>query len=422
MNETPLTWQTITDSDIRTRVLEGTALGKLDEIFARSATPRLPLAFTLSKVIPVVSAALCQEKDAKSLAATPTAEGPYRAKFKINTGRGTGGQVCNTYCLLVAPSGSGKGICSLDKQLIKARGWDIGSGGSAEGIEEVFMKIGNGHLRITEMKKYFKEGSYHAAVKEFLTENFNEGSFKNRRTAKEGSDDTRAARFCYPNVHAQVQDKIFARFAHLSDLESGFFGRFLFFKGGRVDAFPAPFSEEESRRDFEEAQHFLELFAKKSGAMTPAPFYSQKLFLELKDAVEDEIVPYLARLCNEYYPRLAVMLSVTDDPATQGAEVVMTDDAWERARLFCLWEFRQALDVLSTLTTDDPEAQRFRRQLESLRRFFVKYEKGQGFTRTDLGKGGTGIKVADREEILAYMEGRKEIFLEQGKWYLRKSS
>ena len=120
--------------------------------------------------------------------------------------------------------------------------------------------------------------------------------------------------------------------------------------------------------------------ARKKGIVDVPQDYSlelKKMFANKTEAILDAT---WGRLINQYYPRLAILLSVTDDVSTQGEEVVLTEDAWTRANVLVKWFFANAERTLRKVNDDDEGA--FAREWEkSLRKMcdtVCKYYKNSG--------------------------------------------
>ena len=68
------------------------------------------------------------------------------------------------------------------------------------------------------------------------------------------------------------------------------------------------------------------------------------------------LAPSWRRLCNEYYPRLMVMLSVTNDVRTRERNVIITEDTIRRARTLVFWFFSHAERILSGILEGEGNA------------------------------------------------------------------
>ena len=93
-------------------------------------------------------------------------------------------------------------------------------------------------------------------------------------------------------------------------------------------------------------------FLEKHGVVPLEEGYSDELQGIFLGKCSPRLTPSWRRLCNEYYPRLMVMLSVTNDVRTRGREVVITEDARSRARTLVMWLFSHAERILSGIIVE----------------------------------------------------------------------
>ena len=82
------------------------------------------------------------------------------------------------------------------------------------------------------------------------------------------------------------------------------------------------------------------------------------------------------RLVNEYGPRLAIMLSVTHDIATQTRQVNLTDRCWEGAGKLVLWFFAHAEKLLSNVMDIGEYAKNREYTLRRILNTIMKFPRG----------------------------------------------
>ena len=110
---------------------------------------------------------------------------------------------------------------------------------------------------------------------------------------------------------------------------------------------------------------------------------------------------HIARLCNEHYPRLAVILSVTENATTQGCEVILTPEAWERAKKLVYWFYQNAFHLFGLISEDDDRVRRRESILNRVLRRARKVDSPLGSTRRDISLGGLkGTDAKERREAL----------------------
>ncbi len=397
-------WQKVTSQDIEEKVLKGTILGRIMEILSRATKPALPIEFTLPKALVLLGAALTQRVEHP---VSPDDQGILLSRFFVDT---AGGQACNMYCMLAAPSGTGKDIGGLDEKVAAKCGWYLGSAGSSEGLADRYILKGNGILKISEMQPYLdvKKWQHGAAV--FLTEGFSKGFFVQCLSTRSKETKERSTLYCYPNILANIQPATFEKIVNQIDIDNGFLGRFLYIKAPPFRCHPGRF---DTREAIKELQTLLEFFSMKEGKMTPPEDYSEALQEQMSEGEPEFMQSHIARLCNEYYPRLAVMLSVTDNAVTQGTEVVMTDEVWEKARLLVYWFYTNALKLFSRINEDDEKTLRREKLINRVLALAKRLDKGSGFTKRDVSLNGVYNTVAqERSLALEELVDRGELIKE----------
>ena len=373
-------WRAVTDGDVAD-ALEGTLFGRLCNCFTSVADPPLPIAVGIAKALVICGGALSRPLDASPAAMEAerlkgnvsgrTGHGALLALNRINTG---GGQGCNFYSMLVAPSSSGKDIGGLLDHLAMEYGWYIGDAGSAEGIADALIQTPNGILSIPELQPWLDKRCWQHNAVPFLTSAFNKGFFKQNFSQKTAKGGLRRADYCYPNIIASVQPETLRRIADRQDLANGFLGRFLY---ARMPSSHCQPNIIDLRGTLDIMHVLLDAFCRKFGEINVEKGYSRHLWEMFEKGAPDEIDFCWKRLSNEYYPRFAFALSLTDDPATQTERTVLRPDDWLRAEVLVKWFFAGAEKLLLGIEDTDIDSRiRFREHL--LERVCRKLQRIQG--------------------------------------------
>jgi len=117
----------------------------------------------------------------------------------------------------------------------------------------------------------------------------------------------------------------------------------------------------------------LDHFRRKEGVVTVPELYLDDIAQIFCKENPRHLEASWRRLVNEYGPRLAIMLSVTHDIATQTREVELTDRCWDGAGKLVLWFFAHAEKLLSNVMDISDYAKNrehmFRRILSVIMRF-----------------------------------------------------
>ena len=411
-----LPWRTVTNADVL-KAISGTLLEEMCNQFAMVSNPPLPLEAVLPKALVLCGAALSQQM---AVGATKPGDGnmagcigcgPKLAKLKINTG---GGQVCNFFSILAAPSSSGKDIGGFLELLAIKNNWFIGSAGSGEGLAEAYMTCPNGLLCISELQPWLDAKHWQHRATEFLTFSFNKGFFRQTFSSRGGKASIRAADYCYPNIIAYVQPGVFAKVVATIDLENGFLGRFLFTK---MPEFFCEANVFDPDKPLEIMANCLDVFKRKQGVVNVPLGYSHGF----RDIFQKHAAPELGtcwkRLASEYYPRLAVVLSVKHSIKTQGEAVILTDECFANAAVLVNWFFAHAEKLILSVTDAEPRA---KERENIIRKVFLKIRKldrGSGVTITQVSQSGIrNSSSKERRDALLELIDRGHITGENGRY------
>ena len=401
-------WCNITDGEVREAIV-GTALEPIVQALEAVTKPPLPLAATLPRAIvlagcslsaPAADYDLKQEDDER--------KGTDLCRLNIQT---AGGQACNAWCLLVAPSGCGKDIGGVPAKLAAANRWLIGDSGSREGLADAFIQCGNGLLIVSEFSAWLNRSNWQGQSAEWITAAFNQGWFCANMSMRKGQP-PRKSRFCFPNIIANIQPEMLRQYADQASIASGFLPRFLITRMPQTVARPSNDSLEPFLKAAGDA---LKCYNCKLGRVFVPERYLQDIFDEFQ-AHDAALISHWQRLVNEYGPRLAVMLSVCNAPF-QSAEVNLSDDHWNRARVLLRWFYVQAAEVLGVIE-DDSAAASLERNLAKIFRYIRRHGP---VSKTMISRNcGRGTTSRQREGFLnelisrGYVNTKEQFFSTSG--------
>lgn len=418
-------WQEISVDDVE-QLLKGTFLGELTAIYASVTRPPLPLEAALMKALVTAACCLTGEASKEELdrryggnLGSVRLLGADRARLKINT---SGGQVCNIYGMIVANSASGKDIGNLIGKFSRMRNpcihcadgekviadWNLGTSGSAEGLATILMYKPNGLLNISELANWLDPHHWQSKASSFLTEAFGQGYYDQNFSDRGRGSSSRSVDYCCPNIIANIQPNVFEEKVRMQYIDTGFLGRFIFAKMPEFYGNPAHF---DSMAVLEQIRIITEVFLRKKGIIELEEDYSdelQKVFLGNCDA---KLNPSWRRLCNEYYPRFMVILSVTHVLKTQGESVVITDDTKDRARLLTMWFFAQAEKLLTGVVDDVGNSREVEQKLKRIFEIIRDHDRGGGVLTSEISSkaSGSGTTAKQRQELLQELRERRWI-------------
>lgn len=425
-------WQEITSGSIE-QMIQGTYLGELTAIYSCVTRPPLPLEGALMKAIITAACCLTGEASPEELQrrhggnlGSAVMLGADRARLKINT---AGGQMCNVYGMIVANSASGKDIGNLISKFSRTHNpcirfadgenivadWDLGTSGSAEGLANILTRKPNGLLCISEMSNWLDVHHWQNKATSFLTEAFGQGYYNQNFSERGRGGSCRRVDYCCPNILANIQPNVFERLVHMQDIDTGFLGRFIVMKMPEFYGNPARF---DSVALMEQMRVITEVFLRKKGIVELEENYSDELQKIFLGQCDPKLNPSWRRLCNEYYPRFMVMLSVTHAIKTQGESVVITDEVRNRAKLLTMWLFANAEKVLLGVTEDIGKSREVERLLKRIFEIVRDSDRGNGVLTSEISwkASGTGTTAKQRQEILQELRERRWIKFENNRY------
>ena len=350
-NET-FPWRSVNNFTIQ-NILKDTLLGRMCDLYASATNPPLPLEVALIKSVVTAGTAMSSPLSAESAAFIAAkkkfARGAELARLRLNT---AGGQVCNVYALTVGNPASGKDIGNLLEYVASKHNWMMGTSGSAEGIIDALVKTPNGLQVISELKNYLDPKHYQGKAADIFTELFSKGFFKYTMSQR-GGEFSRESDCCFPNLYANIQPEIFAKYVRQEHLDSGFLSRFIMVKMPRFLGRPTTSDLTDVRRELDE---IATVFYNKQGSVAIPENYLGELNNLFAEHAPEKTTSSWRRLVNEYGPRFAAMLSVTRCKETHGIPLILTDRCWEGAEKLVQYFFNHAEKLLYSVSDDQAAA------------------------------------------------------------------
>lgn len=396
-------WRNVTAKQVADAI-SGSALQPLIDYFSAPMTPPLPIQATLLKAMVMAGCALCEKVSGENAFRDATCRGLDLAKVRIMTARG---QACNVYGLLVAHSGMGKDIGGISDHLALQHKWMIGNAGSAEGLADILagdkIERGNGYLAISEFSSWLDKNHWQSKAAAFLTDAFNRGWFSFAMSSRNGTKQ-RESMFCFPSILAGVQPDTVAKYASLIDLSTGFLSRFI------VSRIPDNYYGRPSCRDFsalnQPAVDAIACYRAKEGKVVIHDGYladTWEMFISHKANMRS----HWSRLINEYGPRIALMLSVSN--GDMSPEIDIRAEDWEKTSIIVQWFFSMADELFSTIHDDQATSKR-ERIISRVMRYI---EKNPGCTMRDISQGtSSGTTRKERFEAVQELTDRGLIISE----------
>lgn len=339
--------------------------------------------------------------------------GKTLGRLRINTAEG---QICNFFSLLAAPSGSGKDIGSLVDIVANYFGWYIGSSGSAEGLADAYIAMPNGILLISELQPFLDERRWQHNATDFLLTAFNKGFFKHNLSMRGKGNAPRVADYCAPNIIAYVQPEVFPKVASISDIQNGLLGRFLFSNMPEFCCEPNVYDHDLLVK---EIAHRVAIFKRKYGVVQIDKGYANELNRIFQKSAPSELSASWHRLTGEYYPRLAVVLSVRRDKETQREAVTLTPDCWQRASVLALWFFAQAERLLLRVNDAPQQAKEREMMMWKVFRKIRFLDHGFGVSTREISTSGIrNSNARERGEALRELEERGIIDRKDGRYVI----
>lgn len=344
-------WRKITTSDVQ-KAISGTMLEDMIDILRTPTNPPLPFEIGFAKALPIFGAFLCGEKPRpeSGFAQHNLSYGIDRARVVIDT---AGGQACNAWTILVAPSASGKDIGGLADDLLKRHGLFLGTAGSEEGIADALAENGNGVMMISEMSNWLDKRHWQSKAASFLTYAWSKGHFSHTMS-KRGKDNAppRETSYCYPSIMASIQPHLLRTRANREDMESGFLGRFVMVEFSDMAWFP--FATDIYRSaSLAKLDAMAKILKAAHGRIKPHKQRYQEELVKIFQDYEAGIRPVFNRLCNEYLLRIALYLLI--DGKDDRIPEVFPAEAIERAGVVCQWLYGHAERLCGNLTESHDE-------------------------------------------------------------------
>lgn len=397
-------------------IVMASPLAPIVDALGRVAEPRLPLEATLLKACALVGCALSGARNYKPEQAESMDWsrienlGVSLARVVIRTG---GGQVPSFWGLLVGRSAMGKDIGDIVTRLAATKGWWLGQSGSAEGLQDAMIEKPACLLTIGELIHWLDAKHWQSKAKGWLTDAFGRGYFQSNLSKRGSGGKVRRSPYCYPSVVANVQMETLARFARTLDKDQGFLPRFVVSVVPETDWLPTTM---DISGLVMMASGALDRYAGVSGEFIVPEGYSRRLLdlFRMHKAPEQN---HWRRLCNEYLPRLALML----DPPAPEVELAadsqrrtlhhISQTALDKAEKIVLWHYAQAEQAFSQVEDDSRTAS----QEANLRRIVRQLRIHERMTPRLLAKNVRGL-APQRDALLAELLERGYV-IKIGAWF-----
>jgi hypothetical protein len=398
-------WRKVSTKDVEAAI-SGTMLEAMVEVLRSPTNPPLPFEIGLAKALPVFGAFLCGEAkpDPGRLAIHQLSRGIDRARVKIDT---AGGQACNVWSILVAPSSSGKDIGGLADELLKKHELFLGTAGSEEGIADALAEKGNGVMMISEMANWLDKRHWQSKAAGFLTYAWNKGFFVHAMSRRsKDAPEARAADYCYPSIAASIQPEILKTLASRADMDSGFLGRFLMIQHEDCAWFPFP-CKLDKRGAMATLDSMADTLMAVNGTIRPAEEKYQAELANMFISHDAGIRPVVNRLCNEYLLRIALFLMI--DGREDRLPSVFSQDAIERAGIVCQWLYGHAERLCGNLTESRETNEREAKMDRIVRLVETRGAAGTKWSDISQCRSTRSIQSKERQEMLSELVDRGRI-------------
>ena len=399
-------WQLVTTKEV-CEAIRGTLLAPMVDILQAVTIPPLPLEIAFPKALALAGCALSQpiEFDPK----TEPRRGTDLARVTIET---SGGQLCNVWVVIVAPSGTGKDIGNLVVRTTDEFGLSLGHSGSAEGLADALIANGGGLLALSELQNYLNPKRWEHGATSFLTQAFNGGHAKVALSRRNGGN--RDIKYCAPSIIGNVQPAVFDNIGDRLLIDTGFLPRFLVSSYTRIESWRPT----AARLDLNPLRNAFEAYRSIHAHVVVPQGYLQDVLDEFNK--HGAIIPsHYNRLVNEYGPRIAVMLAVA---AGHSDRVEITDDHWRRTGVILRWFYGMAEGVFSRVG-ESAYVRNMEDRFDRMLVFIRKHSKGvdkakfsHAFSRGSTADQRTAdlVELQARGQIFILTHGRKTLLMAAG--------
>lgn len=399
-------WRKVSTKDVEAAI-SGTMLEAMVEVLRSPTNPPLPFEIGFAKALPIFGAFLCGENKpaAGGIAAHATRRGIDRARVVIET---AGGQACNVWSILVAPSSSGKDIGGLADELLKKHDLFLGTAGSEEGIADALAEKGNGVMMISEMANWLDKRHWQSKAAGFLTYAWNKGFFVHAMSKRaKDAPAARAADYCYPSISASIQPEILKTLASRADMDSGFLGRFLMIQHEDRAWFPFPSASLDKAAAMAELDSMAATLMAVHGRIRPPEERYQAALAKMFIDHDAGIRPVVNRLCNEYLLRIALFLMI--DGREDRLPSVFSQEAIERAGIVCQWLYGHAERLCGNLTESRETNEREAKMDRIVRLVETRGAAGTKWSDISQCRSTRSIQSKERHEMLSELVDRGRI-------------
>ena len=411
----PFFWRDTTVEDVKWAI-GGSYLEVICDALAKNYRRNIPFPLIFGQAVILMAAALTHQgklpgfeyDDNGDIEPMPNLTPAKLSRLYIKTGFGN---VPNTYVMIVAPSGSGKGMGCI--RLAEAVDYQRISDGSPEGIKDAAVENPHCIIELEEFSQILQGRGTHGRIKKFLTEMFNAGKFNDRLSKRSKAPD-RSAPWFYPSVYAAIQPEMLKTIGRELDIAQGLFGRFLVFSLSEEDmdyAFNPCNLDAEA--DAERLQNGLFAISQIEGEIeVPDPDYNIKFTDPILEDISPKMRPLVLRYGNEYLPRIASMLAIPSDlTLLSKMPLVLTTDHFERAEVILFWILAMAESALGELNNLEGFArvqeENLHRMLERIARISEKNnDPAVALAQISHASSGTGWDSRTRGELLNELSAR----------------
>jgi len=410
----PFFWRGITDEDVKDAI-HGSCLETICEVLSKNYRGTPPFPMILGHAILLMSATLTHKGEEPgfivdnngSLIPAFHITPARQSRLYINTGHGN---VPNAYVMVVAPSGAGKSLGYI--HLAESLGYTVMNDGSPEGLKDAAMENPHILLEIQELSDVLKGRGPLGRFRKGLTDMFNAGKFNDKFSKRTGAPE-RSAPWFYPSVYAAIQPELLKALGRELDIEQGLFGRFLVFTLSESDM---GYAFNPCNRDDEEDLNRLYLHLRaiseiKGVVDVPDPEYNTKFTEPILAEISKMMRPLVLRYGNEYLPRIALMLAISNDPANiSQTPPVLTTVHLERASIILYRILAMAETALGALTNLEGHARSLEENLQKMVQLIDRLSEtnGAGLLLNQISRNSnrTGWDSKTREDLLNELAAR----------------
>jgi len=410
----PFFWRSITDEDVKAAI-QGSCLETICEVLSKNYRGKTPFPMILGHAILLMAAALTHKGEEPgfivdcdgSLVPVFHITPARQSRLYLNTGHGN---VPNAYVMVVAPSGAGKSLGYI--HLAESLGYTVMNDGSPEGLKDAAMENPHILLEIQELSDVLKGRGPLGRFRKGLTDMFNAGKFNDKFSKRTGAPE-RSAPWFYPSVYAAIQPELLNALGRELDIEQGLFGRFLVFALAESDmGYAFNPCNQDDEKDMNRLYLVLRSVSEIEGSVdVPDPEYNTNFSKPILAEISKMMRPLVLRYANEYLPRIALMLAISNNPAKiSQTPPVLTLDHLNRASRILYWILSMAERALGALTNLEGHARSLEDNLHKMVQLIDRLSEtnGAGLLVNQISRNSnrTGWDSKTREDLLNELSAR----------------